>query len=216
MSRTIGTTDEDTWRVEFKQYLDEVQSHGEYTVSIPIEPPMLHPKITIGGMKELGRLSFLLCKPLAHAIRDVFEKAPFGKGLDTVLDETIRKSWQIDASKVIFHEKVGENTASPTSWYTVLCSTTQSLMKRLGLSSSQLAMVDTNLYKFLLYEEGGHFTKHRDTEKEPGIFGILLIQLPSFYEGGKLIVQHGGAMKKFDFAKQSMDGLFATAFFADC
>lgn len=75
--------------------------------------------------------------------------------------------------------------------------------------------MDANLYKLRLYEEGGHFKKHRDTEKEPGMFGTLVIQLPSFYQGGELIVEHGGASKNFCFAEESLDGFFATAFFAD-
>ena len=33
---------------------------------------------------------------------------------------------------------------------------------------------------------------HRDTEKCDGMFGTLIIQLPSNYEGGQLIVHHQG------------------------
>ena len=38
--------------------------------------------------------------------------------------------------------------------------------------------VAANLYKMVLYKERGHFKAHRDTEKEPGMFGTLIIQLP--------------------------------------
>ena len=184
----MSRSDEISWKFDLKECLDKVECHGEFAVSIPVSPPLLHPKLTIDGMsEEHGRMSFPLSPNLAQAIRDcsASEKAPFGKDSDTVLDENIRKAWQIDASKVILHEKLGEHAASPSSWGFFLQSTTQSLAKRLGLSSSQLASVDTNLYKMLLYEEGGHFTKHRDTEKEPGMFGTLVIQFPSLYERGE-------------------------------
>jgi hypothetical protein len=50
--------------------------------------------------------------------------------------------------------------------------------------------VSANLYKVLLYGTGGHFGFHRDTEKETGMFGTLIIQLPCDYTGGALIMYH--------------------------
>jgi hypothetical protein len=47
-------------------------------------------------------------------------------------------------------------------------------------------------YKLLLYEAGDFFLPHRDTEKEPGMFATLVLQLPSTYTGGALVVRHGG------------------------
>ena len=120
-------------RFDLKECLDKVECHGEFAVSIPVSPPLLRPKLTIDGMsEEHGRMSFPLSPNLAQAIRDcsASEKAPFGKDSDTVLDENIRKAWQIDASKVILHEKLGGHAASPSSWRFFLQSTTQSLAKR--------------------------------------------------------------------------------------
>eukprot|EP01034_Spumella_vulgaris_P032944 gene32944-40665_t len=68
----------------------------------------------------------------------------------------------------------------------------------------------------LLYEEGGHFKTHRDTEKEPGMFGSLLIQLPAEHEGGCLVVEHSGKTKRFEFSKDSGDKAFYSSFYADC
>jgi hypothetical protein len=54
----------------------------------------------------------------------------------------------------------------------------------------------------LLYKQGGHFKKHRDTEKEKGMFGTLIIQLPSIYTGGELMVyDNSGAQYKYDFGQ---------------
>jgi predicted 2-oxoglutarate/Fe(II)-dependent dioxygenase YbiX len=47
-----------------------------------------------------------------------------------------------------------------------------------------------------LYEKGGFFKPHRDTEKEDKMFATLIIQLPTEYEGGQLIVNHNGLNKK--------------------
>jgi hypothetical protein len=43
---------------------------------------------------------------------------------------------------------------------------------------------EVSLYKLLVYETGGHFAPHRDTEKEAGMVASLVVLLPSEYEGG--------------------------------
>ena len=51
-----------------------------------------------------------------------------------------------------------------------------------------------------LFKQGGHFKKH--TEKKKGIFGTLVIQLPSIYTGGELIVYDvNGSEYKYDFGQ---------------
>lgn len=57
------------------------------------------------------------------------------------------------------------------------------LRKRLGLPEN--LKVVPELYKMLLYEVGGRFTPHRDTEKAAGMFATLVIVLPSAHAGGK-------------------------------
>lgn len=68
----------------------------------------------------------------------------------------------------------------------------------------------------LLYEEGGMFKKHKDTEKEKGMVGTLIIQLPSEFIGGALVIEHSGEKVTYDFSSKSTEGFFATAFYADC
>jgi predicted 2-oxoglutarate/Fe(II)-dependent dioxygenase YbiX len=82
----------------------------------------------------------------------------------------------------------------------------------LGISTK----IACSLYKLLLYEPGGHFSKHTDTEKEDNMFGTLTINLPSKYEGGSLIVRHASREKVFDFHKDSPFNFYYTAFYADC
>lgn len=51
--------------------------------------------------------------------------------------------------------------------------------------------------------QGGHFVAHQDTEKEPGMFGMLVVQLPADggHAGGALRVRHKGREVACDFAK---------------
>ena len=59
--------------------------------------------------------------------------------------------------------------------------------------------------------------KHRDTEKAEGMFGTLVIQLPSNYTGGKLIVYHQGKKSEFNYSgPDCYSNFFFTSFYADC
>jgi hypothetical protein len=62
-----------------------------------------------------------------------------------------------------------------------------------GLGEDEGAGVEARLYKLLLYEPGGHFVTHRDTEKEAGMFATLLICLPV---GGGHQVRQGRGMRR--------------------
>ncbi|KAK0189105.1 hypothetical protein F5146DRAFT_1057965 [Armillaria mellea] len=64
--------------------------------------------------------------------------------------------------------------------------------------------VRCDLYKLLLYQEGSHFHKHQDTAKVPGMFGTIIIILPSPYKGGEVHVSHSGSSQVFDFSEQSL------------
>ena len=62
-----------------------------------------------------------------------------------------------------------------------------------------------------------HTQVHRDTEKVDGMFGTLVIQLPSDYSGGELIVKHRGEEKVFSFSGlQGSTNFHIAAFYADC
>ena len=58
---------------------------------------------------------------------------------------------------------------------------------------------------------------HHDTEKAEGMFGTLVIQLPSYYSGGKLVVYHRGNKMEFDYSGIECSGsCYFTSFYADC
>lgn len=60
------------------------------------------------------------------------------------------------------------------------------MAEKLGVSMD--VTVEANLYKLLPYETGGHFEAHQDTEKEEGMFGTLVVQVPSTFTGGYVTV----------------------------
>jgi hypothetical protein len=67
-----------------------------------------------------------------------------------------------------------------------------------------------------VYEEGSFFAPHRDSEKEEGMFGTLVIVLPSQFTGGELVVKHKGETETFKQEGLSSFGSQYAAFYADC
>ncbi|GMF51648.1 unnamed protein product [Phytophthora fragariaefolia] len=117
--------------------------------------------------------------------------SPFGRKLDTLMDESVRKSWQLAPEHV--HVK------NPL-WQTGMEKLSETAANRLGYKGVPL---QCKLYKLLVYGEGGHFVKHQDTEKEDGMIATMVVQLPSLHEGGDLVVyQRGQEKHRHDFGKK--------------
>lgn len=77
-----------------------------------------------------------------------------------------------------------------------------------------------NLYKLLVYNTGSFFKPHRDSEKEDGMFATLVVQLPSKYSGGKLVVRHNNRTESIDFSTdtdcKNEFSAFYSVFYCDC
>ncbi|KAK0532498.1 hypothetical protein OC842_003280 [Tilletia horrida] len=116
----------------------------------------------------------------ANALLRVLEESSFGRGADTVMNTNVRRSWQLDASKVHF-----ENP----QWAAGMEELRKKVAEQLGLGISSIEVMP---YKLLFYKEGGHFAKHRDTEKEERMFATMVLQLPSAHSGGALRVYKEG------------------------
>lgn len=76
--------------------------------------------------------------------------------------------------------------------------------------------VAAELYKLLVYDEGSFFLEHRDTEKSPGMFGTLIVALPSLHTGGELVIRHREREARLDVRCADVSELAWVAFYADC
>ncbi|MCX6873452.1 MAG: 2OG-Fe(II) oxygenase [Verrucomicrobia bacterium] len=163
--------------------------------------PFFFPGLCVKG---LGEIAFPLHESQVKEIIALAEVAPYGKGTRTVLDESIRKCWQLDASCFSFD--------SP-QWKKFLKQTLSTIREDLGIKGK----ISASPYKLLLYGKGGHFKAHKDTEKLEAMFGTLVIALPSKHEGGRLYIRHDGREIKVDFSSEQHRHDFQhAAFFADC
>ena len=71
--------------------------------------------------------------------------------------------------------------------------------------------------KLLVYEKGGFFVSHRDSEKAPRMVGTLVVSLPCRHKGGFLTVEHGSERMLLT-ASGASEGrsMSIAAFYADC
>ncbi len=158
------------------------------------------PGLEIDGV---GEISLPLTGVLAKKIIKVANQAPFGKGSKTIVDTAVRSSHEIDASQVKFTNK---------KWDSTLKKIVKSVQKDLGLEDVK---IEAKLYKLLIYQAGDFFLKHKDSEKEKGMFGTLVLNLPSQHEGGDLIIEFENKSHTINFSDENFDIGYA-AFYTDC
>ena len=176
-----------------------VKRPGDFCAHGALDLPM--PMVEVDGV---GLLSFPLLEVQAAALIAAAERAPYGRGEQTMLDTSVRRVWQIDAARV----RIGGK-----SWTQSLRRVLADVARGLGCED---AAIRAELYKLLVYDPCGFFLPHRDSEKAPGMFGTLLIQLPSLHTGGELRIRHGSREARIDLSGTDCSELGFAAFYADC
>ena len=180
--------------------LKTLERPGDFQVSGKHETPM--PLLSVEGV---GQLSFPVPALQARElIAAAAERAPYGRGDQTLVDESVRKVWQIAPEKISFEGK---------GWASKFEELVGRVAEGLGLPPKE---VRADFYKLLVYDEGGFFQAHRDTEKAGGMFGTLVVALPSAHEGGELLVRHAGREVAVDLRGTDPGEVGFAAFYADC
>ena len=149
-------------------------------------------------------LAFPVPETQMRALIGAAERAPHGRGPETVIDRSVRDCWQIGAERIVL---------SGGAWPETLAGILDRAASGLGCTRER---IEARLYKLLVYEPGGFFSPHRDTEKAPGMIATLTVSLPAAGEGGELIVRHGGREIAVDMSVIEPSELAFAAFYADC
>ncbi|KAI8943029.1 hypothetical protein NX059_001065 [Plenodomus lindquistii] len=189
---------EDDFMVRLRDCLDDVEHDGTF-FSFQSMEAYINPGLHING---IGAVGLPLSDRDAQALAKVSKQSPFGKGDATVIDETVRKTWELDTT---------EFQCRNPAWAPFLETLRSHAVQALGV---QVA-AHVQPYKLLLYEEGAFFKLHRDTEKVPGMFGTLVISLPSEHTGGQVHLLQSGKQQIIDTAASSAFGLSALAWYSD-
>ena len=157
------------------------------------------------NVHDVGWIGFPTPKSQTEELISQCEQAPYGKGLETVVDTEVRRVWELSPSKF--------NLEGP-SWDHTLSEIISNVTEELGIQGGTLV---PDLYKLLVYGPGDFFLPHRDGEKLDGMVATLTVVLPSLHRGGSLVVTHGGERVLFQ-APEASAGMAIDycAFYADC
>ena len=184
---------------QIERILSRVDRFGDYCTSGCVVAPM--PSLEV---QQVGMISFPVPSVHIEALIRAAKPAPYGRGSKTILDRAVRDCWQIDASKV----QVGG-----PGWNRTFETMLKNVAEGLGCPHPRL---EARLYKLLIYETGGFFAEHRDSEKVAGMVGTLVISLPAAGSGGDLIVRHGGRETAINLCVGTPSQLAYGAFYSDC
>ena len=179
--------------------IESVSRPGDYCVHGRLFAPM--PRIEAG---TAGVLSFPIPQSQAQALVADADRAPYGRGQETIVDPSVRDCWQLAPARVRIGGRAWDDTFGD-----ILDRTT------VGLGCPEGA-VTAELYKLLIYEPGGFFKPHRDTEKADGMVATLVISLPVPGAGGELVIRHQGRETAVDMRTDEPSELVYAAFYADC
>jgi len=182
----------------FAELLTTVTRSGDYYVSGTAE--LMAPLIEVEG---IGPVALPLLPVQAEALAALAEPAPYGRGPETLIDPAVRNTLQIGAERVQIRSR---------HWAGMLETILAQVADGLGISGP----VSAEFYKLLIYEAGGFFIGHRDTEKAAGMFGTLVLVLPSSYQGGGLVVRHKGRSVELDLTSEDPSQVRFAAFYCDC
>ncbi|MHC5537398.1 2OG-Fe(II) oxygenase [Singulisphaera rosea] len=163
--------------------------------------PALDPKLDVDGP---GRIAFPLGQGKAKLLINACNVAPYGKGTKTLVDPKVRRTFELDPKSF----RLG------VEWAAAIHGLMEPIAADLGLPPGQL---EAKIYKLLVYERGGFFLPHRDSEKHDRMVASLIVVLPNDFDGGSLVVRHGPVKRrvKFEQAKARRSPSYA-AFYADC
>ena len=182
-----------------EKLLLSVDRPGDFCVHGQLFAPM--PRLEVKGV---GALSFPVTEPQIRALIGAAERAPYGKGTATLVDRSVRDGWQIEPERV---------RLAGAAWRETFASILESAAVGLGCAPDRL---DAQLHKLLIYEAGGFFSAHRDTEKADGMIATLSISLPAAGAGGELVVRHRDRESTIDMTAGEPSELAFAAFYADC
>ena len=184
---------------EIDKLLRSVDRPGDFCTHGRVLVPM--PRLEVQGA---GALSFPIPEVQIQALVAAAERAPYGKGPETLVDRSVRDCWQIEPARVRL-----SGAAWPETFSRILAAAAAGL----GCAPERL---DAELHKLLIYEPGGFFSAHRDTEKADGMVATLSVSLPAAGAGGELVVRHRDRESTIDMTAAEPSELAFAAFYADC
>ncbi len=153
-------------------------------------------------VEGVGPIRLPVTPAQARRLCEVARPARYGMREQTLLDATVRDTWEVPRERVTVDER---------QWRETLLPMLDILRAELGLAPD--CGLSAELHSMLVYEPGQFFARHQDSEKADGMIGTLVVTLPSTFTGGELVIEQQGT-KVTD--RGSPQELSFVAFYGDC
>lgn len=184
-------------RDQFARLLGAAVSPGAFSARRTARPDDLRLEV-----RGVGPITLPVSNRLAKELCLTGRPARFGRGEQTLLDPTVRDTWEIPKSRVKIDKR---------QWNTTLVPILDGLRADLGLPAE--CKLTADLHSMLVYAPGQFFAPHQDSEKADTMIGTLVVSLPSASTGGAFQVEHAGRTVTYRPSKQMLSFV---AFYADC
>ena len=188
--------------VDYNDLTHPLLFEGDRTVSWNVKPhalthkysPILEAKHFISG--ETNSVAVVLKSDASHSkqqrctpkvlksLLDAAEPSLFGHGSDNVYDESVRKGKEVKADRLDI--KIVADYSDDDELIDISETNIPSEIADWLRVPSDCVRLECS--KLALYEVGGHFSTHRDTNRGPEHVATLLVSVPSKYEGGEFVL----------------------------
>ena len=126
----------------------QVIDNGKFATSGPVAYAK-NPGLFVKG---IGKIGLPLSDRDAADLSRASHEAPFGKGSETYVDPTVRKTWELNSNQFELRNP---------AWTFTLQQVVEKVAKELGVIDGA-SNIRAELHKLLLYEPGAFFEKHRE------------------------------------------------------
>ena len=132
---------------DVREALDSVESMGTFASFGTLED-FIDPQVYVDGQP----ISLPLSENDAQRIIQSSHRAPFGKGSETIVDTSVRNTWEINRENFQLRNP---------EWLGYMHDILKRVIEELGISSGPKT-IKAELYKMLLYEKGAMFKPHTE------------------------------------------------------
>jgi len=177
-----------------KKMIDALTSFtpGAVAVGGKCDASMSLPGLYING---LGNVSVPLNLLQAKAVSTKFKKTMFGTNTTEILSDQFQ--------------------LQNPSWNTNIHDLTKQICKQLGIDVVNIN-IEAQLSKMYLFEKGSCFKPRHHESNNANTFGSLVVTLPSHFDAGACVVEHGGEVESFDCSNNSKYSSHYHAFYKEC
>jgi hypothetical protein len=162
-------------------YLDNVASAGDFATMEPLPEVFVNPnsRLLRDANQEEVEIGIPLSLQDAQKLINAAHQAEHA-----ITDTSLPNPWELDPSQFSLSEE----------WQPYVDTLMRAACDELGVRTNNIR---TELQKMLLYEKGTMPKPYADDTQMDGVFGTLVISLPSAHFGGNVVLSYNGEQHEF-------------------